>query len=93
VLLARSVGLRPKVVIFDEPTAGIDVGAKSEIHGLMHELASEGVGVVVISSELPELLALCTRILVMRGGTIVGSVDRNDATEEQLLHMATGTAQ
>jgi ribose transport system ATP-binding protein len=92
VLLARSVGLKPRVIIFDEPTAGIDVGAKSEIHSLIRNLANRGTGVIVISSELPELLALCSRIMVMRNRTIAGTLHRSEATEESLLHMATGSA-
>ncbi len=72
----------------DEPTAGIDVGAKQEIHDELRRLAASGIGVIVISSELPELLSVCSRIVVMRSGTIVASLDRAEATEERILHLS-----
>ncbi len=88
VLLARWLARTPKLVIVDEPTAGIDVGAKSEIHDELRMLADSGVGVIVISSELPELLSLCSRIIVMRERTIVGSLDRTEANEERIVQMS-----
>src|SRR5206468_9230894 len=81
---------KPAVLILDEPTQGIDVGAKSEIHELMMELASQGVAIVMISSELPEILGMSDRIAVMQGGTIVGVLDRGDATPERVLARALG---
>ncbi len=87
VLLARALARQPRLVIADEPTAGIDVGAKEDIHDELRRLAASGVGVIVISSELPELLSLCTRILVMRSRTIVGSLQRSEATEERILDL------
>lgn len=87
VLLARALARQPRLVIVDEPTAGIDVGAKHEIHDELRRLAASGVGVIVISSELPELLNLCSRILVMRSRTIVASLDRSEATEERILDL------
>jgi ribose transport system ATP-binding protein len=87
VLLARALARQPRLVIVDEPTAGIDVGAKQEIHDELRRLAASGVGVIVVSSELPELLSLCTRILVMRSRTIVASLDRSEATEERILDL------
>ena len=88
VLLARALANTPRLVIVDEPTAGIDVGAKQEIHDELQRLAASGIGVIVISSELPELLSVCSRIVVMRSGTIVASLDRAEATEERILHLS-----
>jgi ABC-type sugar transport system ATPase subunit len=72
----------------DEPTRGIDVGAKQEVHQLLRELADEGTAVLLISSELPEILALADRILVMREGRLVGEVPREGATEESIMRLA-----
>src|SRR5262249_27753031 len=80
----------PKVLILDEPTQGVDVGAKAEIHRLMSELAGQGLAVLMISSELPEVLGMSDRIAVMHGGTVVGVVDRADANQESVLEMALG---
>ena len=88
VVLARWLAARPKVLILDEPTRGIDVGAKAEIYRLIDELASEGLGIMLISSELPEILGLCDRIYVMQGGRITGQLDGADATEEKVLALA-----
>jgi L-arabinose transport system ATP-binding protein len=87
-VLARSLSEGVKVMLLDEPTRGIDVGAKSEIYGVITRLASEGMGVVVVSSELPEVLGISDRVLVMRQGKIVASVPRAEATEEKLLKLA-----
>ena len=81
---------KPSVLILDEPTQGIDVGAKSEIHALMTELAEQGVAILMISSELPEILAMSDRIAVMHGGTIAGILDRKEATQEKVLALALG---
>ena len=78
-----------KVLIFDEPTKGIDVGTKSEIYKLMRKLADNGIGVIVVSSEMPELLGLCDRIIIMANGRITGSYDIAEATEEKLAKAAT----
>jgi L-arabinose transport system ATP-binding protein len=88
VVLARWLSEDVKVMLLDEPTRGIDVGAKSEIYSIIHELARAGVGILVVSSELPEVLGICDRVLVMRDGAISGSVSRPQATEETLLRMA-----
>ncbi|HXX94273.1 MAG TPA: sugar ABC transporter ATP-binding protein [Planctomycetota bacterium] len=88
--LARWLETRPSVLILDEPTQGIDVGAKSEIHRLMGELAAGGMAILMISSELPEILGMSDRIAVMRGGELSGIVDRKLATQESLLAMALG---
>ncbi|RUL87330.1 sugar ABC transporter ATP-binding protein [Tautonia sociabilis] len=90
VALARWLASGPRVLILDEPTQGIDVGAKAEIHRLMGELAKQGMAIVMISSELPEILGMSDRIAVMYGGTIVGTVDRSAASQEEILHLALG---
>jgi inositol transport system ATP-binding protein len=82
---------RPDIIIFDEPTRGIDVGAKSEIYRLIAELASEGKGIIFISSEMPEILGMCDRVIVLHEGAYSGMIDIKDATQEKLLTMATGT--
>ncbi len=89
VILARWLATKSRVLIFDEPTAGIDVGAKYEIYVLMKKLAVEGVGVIMISSDLPELLGLCDRIVVMHDGRITGELDRHEATQEKIMALAT----
>jgi len=88
VALGRWLVTNPSVLILDEPTQGIDVGAKSEVHGLMTELVSQGVAILMISSELPEVLGMSDRIAVMCGGTIVATLDRAEATQEKILALA-----
>ncbi|MCR4408343.1 MAG: sugar ABC transporter ATP-binding protein [Anaerolineae bacterium] len=90
VVIARWLTLHPKVLILDEPTRGIDVGAKAEIHALMNRLAGEGVGIIMISSELPEILGISDRILVMRQGQIVGEFSRQEATQDAIMLCAAG---
>ena len=90
VALARWLAARPALLILDEPTQGVDVGAKAEIHRLMSELAGRGLAILMISSELPEILGMSDRIAVMHGGTIVGTVDRAGATQEAILELALG---
>jgi rhamnose transport system ATP-binding protein len=90
VALSRWLVTQPSVLILDEPTQGIDVGAKSEIHALMTDLAAQGVGVLMISSELPEILGMSDRIAVMHGGTIFGMLDRAEATQHKILALALG---
>jgi ABC-type sugar transport system ATPase subunit len=85
VVLARWLALEPKVLIVDEPTRGIDVAAKSEVHQLLFELAESGIAIVVISSELPEIMTVSDRIVTMREGRITGEVMAADATEERLM--------
>jgi ABC-type sugar transport system ATPase subunit len=80
------------VLIVDEPTRGVDVGAKAEIHSLIDELAHKGNGVLLISSELPEVINLSTRILVLREGQIVSDVPRSQATQELLVRLMAGIA-
>jgi rhamnose transport system ATP-binding protein len=90
VALARWLAAEPSVLILDEPTQGVDVGAKAEIHRLMSELAASGLAILMISSELPEVLGMSDRIAVMHGGTIVGVLDRAEATQEAILERALG---
>jgi rhamnose transport system ATP-binding protein len=90
VALSRWLVTRPAVLILDEPTQGIDVGAKSEIHALMSDLAAQGVAILMISSELPEILGMSDRIAVMRGGTIVKILNRQQANQQRILALALG---
>ncbi len=90
IVLAKWLAAKSRVLILDEPTRGVDVGAKAEIHGIIDALAAEGNAILLISSELPELMNLSTRILVLRGGSIVGEVPREGATQERLLRLMAG---
>jgi ABC-type sugar transport system ATPase subunit len=91
-LLARWLATAPKVLIVAEPTRGIDIGAKAEIHSLLREYADAGNVVIVVSSEMPELLGLCDRIIVLHEGILVGEADGRTATEQELLQLATGSS-
>ncbi len=90
VMLAKWLVVNPKVLIVDEPTRGVDVGVKADVHQLLRDLATRGVGVIMISSELPEVLGMSDRILVMREGEIVGEISHADATEENVMSYAAG---
>ena len=90
VALARWLATNPAVLLLDEPTQGIDVGAKAEIHRLMGELAAQGLAILMISSELPEILGMSDRIAVLRGGALAGVLDRAEATQEGILALALG---
>jgi ABC-type sugar transport system ATPase subunit len=92
-ILARWILRDPRLLLLDDPTAGIDVGAKAEIHALIGELASQGVAILVSSSEFDELIGLCHRILVIRDGRIIDEVDGTNATEHALVLAATGGVQ
>jgi ribose transport system ATP-binding protein len=89
VVLARWLHTRSRVLIFDEPTVGIDVGVKYEIHVLMNELARDGIGVIMISSDLPELLGVCDRVVVLCSGRVSGVLSRDEATKERVMSLAT----
>jgi ribose transport system ATP-binding protein len=91
VVLARWLACNPKVLIFDEPTRGIDVGAKAEIYALIRRLANDGVSVIVISSEMEEVLGISDRIAVMHEGCITGILERSQFTEEAVMYLATGS--
>jgi rhamnose transport system ATP-binding protein len=90
VALARWLAINPKILILDEPTQGVDVGSKSEIHGLMMDLAERGLAIIMISSELPEILGMSDRIAVMHQGTIAGVLAREEATQPGILTLALG---
>lgn len=92
VLLAKWLLTNPKTLIIEEPTRGIDIGAKAEIHALLRRLAAEGTAVLVISSDLPELLAVCDRIVVMHAGRATGEMKASEATEDRVMHLAVGAA-
>ena len=89
VLLARWLEIKPKVLLLDEPTRGVDVGAKSEIYMIINALAAQGVAVVVISSELPEIIGICDRVVVMREGVITGECSGDDINQEKIMKLAT----
>ena len=91
-VLAKWLAAKCQILILDEPTRGVDVGAKAEIHALIDELASRGAGVLLISSELPEVLNLCTRIIVLREGRIAGEIPRTAATQDGLMRLMAGVA-
>jgi ribose transport system ATP-binding protein len=96
VLLSRLLETKPRVIILDEPTRGVDIGAKSEIYRLIDELARLGVGVIVISSELPEIVGICDRVLVMREGRLAGEVGgpgQPPITQEGIVAIATGAGE
>jgi len=90
VAVARWLAINPEVMILDEPTQGVDIGSKSEIHQIMVDLAEQGMAIVMISSELPEILGMSDRIAVMHGGTIAGILSRAEATQEKILALALG---
>ena len=88
VVLAKWISTEAKVLIVDEPTNGVDIGAKDEIHKILRNLASEGMAVIVISSELPEILTVSNRIMVMRRGRVSGFLDNKDLTQEMIMKLA-----
>jgi ribose transport system ATP-binding protein len=90
VVLGKWFARKCDIYLFDEPTRGIDVGAKVEIYQLMNRLVSEGAAIIMVSSELPEILAMSDRILVMREGKIAGEVNREEANQELILNLALG---
>jgi rhamnose transport system ATP-binding protein len=93
VMLAKWLETKPQLLIFDEPTRGVDVGAKAEVHNIIRDLAKQGVAIIVISSDLPEVLALADRILVMREGRQMGIFDIANATQQNVMALATGQTQ
>jgi ribose transport system ATP-binding protein len=90
VVLSKWMATQPRVLIFDEPTRGIDVGAKVEIYKLINQLARQGVAIIMVSSELPEVIGMSDRIMVLREGRVAGFLDRSEATEERIMLYATG---
>jgi rhamnose transport system ATP-binding protein len=93
VALARWLAIDPKILILDEPTQGVDVGSKSEIHSLMVDLAARGLAIILISSELPEILGMSDRVAVMHGGKLSGVLSRQEATQQRILSLALGHQQ
>ena len=89
-LLGRTLMAGADLLIFDEPTRGVDIGAKREIYEIMNDLAKEGKTIIMVSSDLPEVLGMSDRIIVMRKGKVVGELDARDATEESVMSLATG---
>ncbi|MDF5721002.1 MAG: sugar ABC transporter ATP-binding protein [Rhizonema sp. PD37] len=95
-LLARWLAIKPRVLMLDEPTRGVDIGAKSEIYRIMSELAAQGVAIIMVSSELPEVVGMSDRVLVMREGHLVGELDDSvgkEITQEKIMHYATGATE
>jgi len=92
VVLAKWLARTPRLLIIDEPTRGIDIGTKSEVHRLLGELVEQGVAVLMISSEMPEVLGVADRILVLHEGRLVAEFDRDEANEESIMRAATGQA-
>ena len=90
VVLAKWLATDPTVLIVDEPTRGIDVGTKAEVHRLLSSLAADGLAVLMISSDLPEVLGMADRVLVMHEGRLVAEIPRDEATEETVMAAATG---
>jgi ABC-type sugar transport system ATPase subunit len=90
IALAKWLARECDILIVDEPTRGIDVGAKAEIHQLLDELACQGIALLVISSELPEIMNLCRRILVMRDGELVGELERQEFSQDRLMRLMAG---
>ena len=89
VVLAKWLATEPSVLIIDEPTRGIDVGTKSEVHQMLSDLAGQGMAILMISSELPEVLGMADRILVMREGRLTATLNRDEATPEAVMSAAT----
>ncbi len=92
VMLSKWINIKPSILILDEPTRGIDVGAKAEVHAMIDELAAEGIGIIVISSDLPEVLALSDRVLVMREGRQMAILPRSEANQQTVMSAAMGQA-
>jgi ABC-type sugar transport system ATPase subunit len=89
VVIAKWLATKPKVLIMDEPTRGIDIGSKNQIYALMNDLAKQGIGIIMISSELPEVLQVANNIVVFAAGKITGSLENKDLTQDILLDYAT----
>jgi ribose transport system ATP-binding protein len=90
VVIGKWLAMKPQVLLLDEPTRGIDIGAKQEIYKLMEKLASQGVAILFVSSEMEEVLGMSDRTLVMHEGKLTGEVQREELSEEAIMHLATG---
>ena len=91
VVIARSLNTQPRIIILDEPTKGIDVGSKNDIYNIINDMAADGVAVIMISSELPELMGMSDRYIVMAEGRIVGELSREEGTDARIMEMAVST--
>lgn len=89
VIVGKWMAANAEMIIFDEPTKGIDIGTKTEMYRIMRELAQKGIGVIMISSEMPELLGICDRIMVLNDGRLKGILNKDEVTEEKILQTAT----
>jgi ribose transport system ATP-binding protein len=92
-MLGKWLAIEPRILIMDEPTRGIDVGAKAEIHALMRQLAEQGVGIILISSDMPEIIGMSDRVIVMHEGCISGELSGSNITEENIMTLASGVCQ
>ena len=90
VVLAKTLAADPDVIIFDEPTKGIDVGAKQEIYNLMNELVAQGKAIIMVSSDMEEILGMSDRIIVLHEGLVSGELRREEFSQERVLHLASG---
>ena len=90
VVIAKWLATQPRVIILDEPTKGIDIGSKAPVHEFMAELAAQGLAIIMVSSEIPEILGMSDRVIVMREGRIVAEFDRDQVTPELLVRHAAG---
>jgi rhamnose transport system ATP-binding protein len=90
VVLSKWLATNPSVLILDEPTRGIDVGAKAEVHRIISDLAARGLAIILISSELPEVLAMADQVIVLHEGRVTGTFARSEATQERVMFAATG---
>jgi len=89
-VFAKWVYTNPRILILDEPTRGVDVGAKKEIYNIINELAAKGVAIIMVSSELPEILGMSDRIMIIREGTVRGVLNKEEANQEKIMTLATG---
>ena len=90
VVLGKWLSMKPKILLLDEPTRGIDVGAKQEIYQLMEELADQGMSILFVSSELEEIIGMSDRVIVMHEGRLAGELDRSELSEQSIMNLATG---
>lgn len=90
IVIAKWLGIEPDILILDEPTRGVDVGAKKEIYSIINTLAENGVSIIMVSSELPEIIGMVDRVLVMHEGKLTGEIDKKEMTQERIMHYATG---
>ena len=89
VIIGRWLATKPKILILDEPTRGVDIGAKAEIYSIMNELVNQGVSIIMVSSELPEIINMSDRVIVMSNGRVAGCLNRQELTQEKIMHLAT----